>query len=174
VVGTYDGTVMKMYINGVLQTQTNNQNFALTTNDNDLEIGGKSTVSGATFNGLIDEVKIYNFALTADQVAMEYNQGQSLVLGSLSDTSSLTGGLVASNSASAVYCVPGSRITVFRRWGNGILTKVQELQLTIPAETEIPAPGAGPEITNGHPAKSAMPASLINLVMMYRYHRLCL
>lgn len=39
---------------------------------------------------------------------MDYNQGSSQVLGSLSDTSQLAGGSVASNSASVTYCVPGS------------------------------------------------------------------
>jgi uncharacterized protein (TIGR02145 family) len=64
-------------------------------------------VPAMVFNGLIDEVKIYPFALTADEVKMEYNQGKAIVMGSVSDTSGLAGGSVASNSASAAYCIPG-------------------------------------------------------------------
>jgi hypothetical protein len=64
-------------------------------------------VSGMVFNGLIDEVKIYPFAMTADEIKTEYNHGKSIVMGSVSDTSGLAGGSVASNSASAAYCVPG-------------------------------------------------------------------
>jgi len=59
------------------------------------------------FTGLVDDVKMYNYALTSDEVKLEYNRGSTQVLGSLSDTSGLTGGSVASNSASAEYCIPG-------------------------------------------------------------------
>lgn len=60
------------------------------------------------FNGLMDEVKVYNYALNADEVKADYNKSSSISLGSLSDTSGLTGGSIASNSATAAYCVPGS------------------------------------------------------------------
>jgi hypothetical protein len=56
------------------------------------------------FPGLIDEVKIYNTALTSDQVKLDYNKGASLALGSLGTTSD---GKTASSSASAIYCIPG-------------------------------------------------------------------
>lgn len=64
--------------------------------------------SFANFEGLIDEVKFYNAALSADEVKQDFNQKSTISIGSLSDTSSLAGGSVASNSASAQYCVPGS------------------------------------------------------------------
>ena len=35
-----------------------------------------------TFNGLIDEVKIYNYALTVDEVKLDYNKGASMKIGS--------------------------------------------------------------------------------------------
>lgn len=59
---------------------------------------------GDEFNGDIDEVKIYRYALNADDVKTEYNQGKSQVMGALSTTST---GLSADNSASREYCVPG-------------------------------------------------------------------
>jgi concanavalin A-like lectin/glucanase superfamily protein/uncharacterized protein DUF2341 len=66
---------------------------------------------GATFNassqrefdGLIDEVKIYNFALTESQVKQDYNQGKSAVMGALSTDSSGN----PSFSATDEYCPPG-------------------------------------------------------------------
>jgi len=58
--------------------------------------------------GLLDEVKIYSAVLAAAEIRLDMNQGSALVLGSLSNTSNLTGGGVASNSAAAAYCVPGS------------------------------------------------------------------
>lgn len=68
---------------------------------------GKPPWNTSFFNGIIDEVKIYNYALSEDEIKAEYNRGAAMVLGSLSDTSGLSGGSVASNSASAEYCVPG-------------------------------------------------------------------
>ena len=54
-------------------------------------------------SGQFDEVKIYNFALTADEVALDYNQGKSIQLGSSGTT--VTG--APSNSADRAYCPPG-------------------------------------------------------------------
>lgn len=106
--GTYDGTNIKLYENGVLISTTSTGG---TFNDNSHSsyIGAyPSNIASTTLSGKIDEVKVYNSALTADQVKAEYNHGKALVLGALSDTSQLSGGSVASNSAGAEYCVPGS------------------------------------------------------------------
>ncbi len=73
-------------------------------NSANLNIGN----SFSNFEGLIDEVKIYNTALTADEIKQDFNKTSTLGFGSFSDTSSISGGSVASNSASAQYCVPGS------------------------------------------------------------------
>ncbi len=56
--------------------------------------------------GSIDEVKIYNYALSEDEVKMEYNRGSALVMGSLGTESAA--GVAASNSASRAYCPPGN------------------------------------------------------------------
>lgn len=111
---TQDGVAPKIYVNGSL-TYTVNSGGDLTAWTSGLgsvnlylgHIGGTDTY----FKGVIDEVKIYPFALTADEIKTEYNQGKALVMGSFSDTSSLTGGSVASNSASAAYCIPGDTST---------------------------------------------------------------
>jgi len=60
--------------------------------------------SSEEYNGLIDEVKIYNYALTEDEVRLDYNQGSSLVLGSIGTNADGT----ASSSQEAYNCVPGS------------------------------------------------------------------
>jgi hypothetical protein len=109
IAATVSGTEMKIYINGVLQGA---DIFSGTrqTSDYNLGIGhffnGDTSYDSSLYNlvGSLDEVKIYNFALTADQVKMEYNQGKSQVLGALSTTSAG----VASNSAAMSYCIPGS------------------------------------------------------------------
>ncbi len=61
-------------------------------------------VTSHCVKGKIDEVKIYNTPLTADQIKLDYNQGKALVLGSFGTDSD---GKTASNSASRVYCVSG-------------------------------------------------------------------
>ncbi len=100
------GANITVYKNGVsLGTQTGYQN--LSNSSVNFQIGRLDWWGPSYFLGLIDEVKIYNSALTASEVKLDYNRGASQVLGSMSDTSGLTGGGVASNSASAEYCVPG-------------------------------------------------------------------
>ncbi len=61
----------KLYINGVL-IDTKNATFTSITAANLLRIGS-GYLNGRFFNGSIDEVKIYNTALTAAQVLAEYN-----------------------------------------------------------------------------------------------------
>jgi hypothetical protein len=63
---TYDGTTIKMYVNGVLASSTV-QSGTITTSTNALQIGGDTTY-GQYFKGLIDEVRVYNVALTQTQI----------------------------------------------------------------------------------------------------------
>ena len=113
VVGVYDGSGsangLKIYINGIVVPTTILVNTSPgTLSDTPIYIGATDSTSLTYFfNGLIDEVKIYNYALSEDEIKEEYNRGAAMVLGSLSDTSGLTGGSIASSSASAEYCVPG-------------------------------------------------------------------
>ena len=60
---TYDGTTLRLFVNG---TQVSSQTMAgsITASTGALRIGG-NTVWGEYFAGLIDEVRIYNRALTA-------------------------------------------------------------------------------------------------------------
>jgi chitodextrinase len=63
---TYDGTTLRLYVNG---TQAGSQPLtgALATSTNPLEIGGNS-LFGQFFTGVIDEVRVYNVALTPTQI----------------------------------------------------------------------------------------------------------
>ena len=63
---TYDKTVLRLYVNGTLvgsRSRTGN----ITTSASPLQIGGDS-LFGQYFRGTIDEVRVYNAALTAAQV----------------------------------------------------------------------------------------------------------
>jgi hypothetical protein len=63
---TYDGTTLRLYVNGV-QVASRAQTGAIATSTNPLQIGGDS-IYGQFFQGTIDEVRVYNVALTAAQI----------------------------------------------------------------------------------------------------------
>lgn len=64
--------------------------------------------TGYAFDGQIDEFKIYNYALSEEEVKREYNHGTAMQLGSAGTESD---GSTPSQSASRAYCVPGDTST---------------------------------------------------------------
>lgn len=52
------------------------------------------------YSGLIDDVKIYNTALTADEVKLDYNQGAQFVMGKSNQT-------IGGTTTNLDYCIPG-------------------------------------------------------------------
>jgi hypothetical protein len=73
IVGTYDGTTMKLYKNGEQIASKAGPNLIATTGE-PLRIGSRP-MYGQFFQGLIDEVKVYNYARTAEQIMQDYNAG---------------------------------------------------------------------------------------------------
>ncbi|MFC4112797.1 LamG-like jellyroll fold domain-containing protein [Nonomuraea zeae] len=71
VAATYDGSTLRLYVNGV-QVATNPTVGNLRVGTGPLRIGGNSG-SGEYFSGLIDEVRVYNKALTAAQITTDMN-----------------------------------------------------------------------------------------------------
>jgi hypothetical protein len=63
---TYDGAAMRLYVNGTLAATTT-QTGAMATSTNPLRIGG-NTIWTEWFAGLIDEVRVYNRALSATEI----------------------------------------------------------------------------------------------------------
>ena len=79
VTAVYDNKNMKIYLNGLLHnTGTFGYDTGSTTPDQDLSIGvqrvGASTIRHY-FDGSVDDVRIYNSALTAGAVNQLYNAG---------------------------------------------------------------------------------------------------
>ena len=63
---TYDGSTLRLYVNGT-QVASTAHTGTIATSTNPLQIGGDS-IYGQYFAGLIDEVRVYNVALTAAQI----------------------------------------------------------------------------------------------------------
>ena len=63
---TYDGVTLRLYVNGTQVTQLA-ASGSITTSTGALRIGGNAVWS-EYFSGLIDEVRIYNRALTAGEI----------------------------------------------------------------------------------------------------------
>ena len=63
---TYDGATLRLYVNGT-QVASTAHTGAIATSTNPLQIGG-DTIYSQYFAGLIDEVRVYNVALTAAQI----------------------------------------------------------------------------------------------------------
>src|SRR3954470_19192301 len=110
--GTYDGTNVRLYLNGTL-VATKATSGGITASNSPLRIGGNS-VWGEWFNGLIDEVRVYNTALTAAQIRGDMTQvappGPTYTLsgtvgpaaaGGAGATLSLTGAATAATTADA-------------------------------------------------------------------------
>ncbi|MFW0862564.1 MAG: DUF2341 domain-containing protein [Candidatus Komeilibacteria bacterium] len=110
-----DGVENTIYVDGKKMSVTYKAGSATTsgaflnTASNTILRIGDSTYNGGhiPFQGLIDEVKIYNYGLTADEVLIDMNQGASSVMGNLGTDSSGR----PDNSASRAYCVPGDTST---------------------------------------------------------------
>ena len=68
---TYDGATVRLFVNGT-QVATRAQTGAMQTTSNPLWIGGNQPY-GEFFNGLIDEVRVYNRALTQSEVQSDMN-----------------------------------------------------------------------------------------------------
>ena len=65
--GIFDGTTMKLYVNGAL-VSSKATSAPIDVTDGVLRIGGDSVWSGEYFTGVIDEVRIYNRALAQSEV----------------------------------------------------------------------------------------------------------
>ena len=62
---TYDGSQIKLYINGILVSNTSHDQ-PISTNANNL-------IMGENFSGIIDEVRIWNRALSNDEINISYS-----------------------------------------------------------------------------------------------------
>lgn len=91
VVGTYDGSVQRIYVDGI-ERATQSRSGSISTNSLALGIAENTQTAGRWWDGPIDEVRIYNRALSADEVATIYRSGETKF--NTTPTNFLTDGLV--------------------------------------------------------------------------------
>ena len=77
VVGTYDGTYARVYVNGSLSGTSASTSGPIAASGYDLYIGQTPGYGGQFFGGIADEVRIDNSALSANWIATEYNNQSS-------------------------------------------------------------------------------------------------
>ncbi len=75
VAGVYDGKKMYVYVDGALDSSQEAWG-AINTNDARLQIGGNTQVGDRFWNGLIDEVRVYNCGLPEAQIQQLYREGK--------------------------------------------------------------------------------------------------
>jgi len=90
--------LFKIYVDGKQEGSKTSTITSSIITSGTINLGG----GAVPFKGWIDEVKIYNSALTSDEIKLDMNRGSAQVLGALGDNSSYAAG--ASNQQ---YCVPG-------------------------------------------------------------------
>ncbi len=77
VAGTYDGSTARIYVNGLLENSVETAGPLLSSSGGAMKIGqeGAAGDDPEFFNGLIDEVELFNRALSADEIASIYDAG---------------------------------------------------------------------------------------------------
>jgi hypothetical protein len=75
VAGVYDGQKMYLYVDGVVDA-LQPASGGINTNNQPVFIGENSEMTGRFWNGLIDDVRVYNYGLSEDRIKALYNEGK--------------------------------------------------------------------------------------------------
>ncbi|HRT39916.1 MAG TPA: LamG domain-containing protein, partial [Candidatus Woesebacteria bacterium] len=94
---THNGSITKFYINGKFFSQSSLAYTSGGTVGNTIALGN---VGWNDFLGNYDEMKIYNYALTDEEIKLDYNQGSQFVMGQSNQT-------IGGTTTSLEYCLPG-------------------------------------------------------------------
>ncbi|MDP2695771.1 MAG: LamG domain-containing protein, partial [bacterium] len=82
VVVTYNNKVIKIYLNSVEKATTIQANNLTSSIDNAIPVNIGSRHNGnENFNGLIDDVRVYNYARTPEEIRLDYNAGFAALFG---------------------------------------------------------------------------------------------
>lgn len=99
VVGTFDDENLKVYVDGELvgEKATPNNGPVMVWNDNNIEIGGRPDTNGGAnlYKGLLDELVVYDRALTAEEVEKVMNSRDILTVDAVDKLTTTWGALKA-------------------------------------------------------------------------------
>lgn len=116
ITGVKEGSLMKLYIGGVEKSDwMYGDAFNLAFNTDMVLAIGSNSWYGDNFSGVIDEVRIYNRALSASEVASLYNSSSS------SSNSSSSNTFTAYNDLSWSIGQPNTNITLYTTGQSGLL-----------------------------------------------------
>jgi len=74
-VGIYDGQTFYVYINGISDGSTDIGEYTIFSSSSPLSIGRHGMDGRRFFNGIIDEIRIYNRALSPEEIKQHYESG---------------------------------------------------------------------------------------------------
>jgi hypothetical protein len=77
--GTYDGTTVKSYVNGLVVGTEEANSIPLCQDINGLGIGNRSDANDRPYAGIVDEVRVYNVALSQAEMAWLATDGTGYV-----------------------------------------------------------------------------------------------
>ncbi len=122
-VHTYDGSAQRLYLDGVLlnssnitgsiQYDANNTRVLIGADDNG---GGYNTGAGYFHSGKINQIKIYNRALTSEEITRNYNSSKKRYF---PEENIVTNGLVLNIDPSKPSSYAGSGNTIYDLSGSG-------------------------------------------------------
>ena len=120
---TYDGAAIRLFVNGT-QVAAVARTGTLETNTKPLRIGGNSPY-GEYFQGRIDDVRVYNRALTATEIQSDMAVSASLAPPRLAIVQPVAGSLIMSTTVPVTYTASGD------------LTEVNHVHFTLDANPEV-------------------------------------
>ncbi|HVT63112.1 MAG TPA: LamG domain-containing protein, partial [Legionellaceae bacterium] len=130
VAATYDGTTVTYYLNGLQDgTKTTDSGNMSSTSGRNFYIGRDT--NSTFFPGIIDDVKVYNYARTQAQIAYDYNRGAPVGWWkmdecqgtTLNDSSGNNNAGTINIGASGTQTSAGTCNTSGTAWGNGVIGK---------------------------------------------------
>lgn len=92
ITAVYDGTLAKVYVNGVFNNSASYAGVTLDSNTNSLGIGGRES---NFLDGALDDVRIYNRALSGAEIAQLYTMGGGKINKTTTVRPALLNGLVS-------------------------------------------------------------------------------